>query len=255
MANESILRVVVASPSDLASERRALGDVVQGLNESLADQFRKRLVLFKWETDAHPGFHVEGPQGLVDSILRIEDCDIFVGLFWTRFGTPVTDAASGTEHEFKRAYESWKSRGRPQILFYFCDRSYVLKTEADLEQLRRVFKFKEEFPKEGLWWSYKSVAHFKELARKHLNRLLIAPLPTNSAGQTIPAVDFRELGFEPLRTLLNEKYTFESFVVGPCNILAHKAAKAVALRPAHAYNPVFMHGNVGVGKTHLSMRQ
>ncbi len=167
-----ILRIVAASPGDVQPERDVLPSVLDEVNAGVAADRGLRLVLTRWETDAHPGFHSEGPQGLIDPILNIADCDLLIGIFWKRFGTPTADGKTGTEHEFILAYESWREKRSPQIFVYFNEKPYTPKSKAETEQWGQVLEFKEKFPREGLWWPFKGKAQFEKLVRNHLTNYI-----------------------------------------------------------------------------------
>jgi chromosomal replication initiator protein len=79
-------------------------------------------------------------------------------------------------------------------------------------------------------------------SERRLEFVVQAPVPV-----AVPPVPPRVDG----GTIINPKYTFDSFVIGSSNRFAHAAALAIAEAPAQAYNPLFIYGHTGLGKTHL----
>jgi chromosomal replication initiator protein len=74
-----------------------------------------------------------------------------------------------------------------------------------------------------------------------------APTPAPAAPASAPIQNAPHVS----TTVINPRYTLEEFVVGPCNQLAYHAALQVAAHPGEQFNPLFLHGHCGLGKTHL----
>jgi hypothetical protein len=164
------LMVVIASPNDVRKEREALDRIIQNVNRLVAKNLGLGLQALRWETDTYPGFHPDGPQALIDSLLNIEDCDILIGIFWKRIGTPIKEKGrTGTAHEFYKAHKAWKKNGKPHIMLYFKH----FKRLEESEQQTKVLNFKGKISKlKGLYWEYRQLPEFEIITLQHLLQYL-----------------------------------------------------------------------------------
>jgi site-specific recombinase XerD len=181
---KKVIRVFLASPGDVAADREQVRAVVQGLNKTnlAADWFGVTREVLDWATHVAP---LAGrPEQVILDQLPVETWDVFVGILWTRFGTPTgaTDPktgkqfASGAEEEFRLAYEAWRKTGRPHVMFYRCVRE-IGPHRIDPEQLKRVNDFFAGFSADaehpGLYAEFEDPRTLGDLVREGLERLLL----------------------------------------------------------------------------------
>jgi hypothetical protein len=181
------ITTVLASPGDVKQEREIAVRVIEEVNRTTAADRGLFLDLRRWETDAYAGFHLQGPQGICDEALNIEDSGIVLGVFWTRFGKPAADGQTGTEHEIAKAIDSWRTKGLPQIMIFFNNAAPSLKSSSDRRQWAQVAEYREALPAEGLYWEYEGVEGFERQLRHSLSNYIRHSFPLkNGSSVRVP---------------------------------------------------------------------
>ncbi|TDQ38340.1 chromosomal replication initiator protein DnaA [Aureibacillus halotolerans] len=135
--------------------------------------------------------------------------------------------------------------------------TWLKQTKAyELEQSTLIVTVPNDFARDWLEDKYTSLVSqtVEDITGDALDvRFIIPKVQVDEAHEqkTAPAVKASVNADETPQSMLNTKYTFDTFVIGSGNRFAHAASLAVAEAPANAYNPLFVYGGVGLGKTHL----
>lgn len=167
MKQSGVIKVFVASPNDVVPERQALNMVIDELNLVLGPLLSVKFELVRWETHTYPAVGSD-PQNVINSQVDA-DYDVFVGIFWSRIGTPTPRAASGTVEEFDRAYRRHLTDpGSIEIMIYFKEGG-IPPSQIDPDQLRQLQEFRASLPAKGIrYQTLKDTDEFTRQARVQL---------------------------------------------------------------------------------------
>lgn len=158
--NAVVLPVMIASPSDVESERKIIRDVLHDWNDVNAASKQLVLLPVGWETHTSPQLGASGQDQINKKIL--EKCDILIAVFWNRIGTPTKTEKSGTIEEIKKHYNAGKT-----TLVYFSDK-LVNFDDVDLKQRQELQEFKSWCMANGLIQKFNTPEEFKEKLAKQI---------------------------------------------------------------------------------------
>jgi hypothetical protein len=179
------LRVVLVSPSDVTDERASVKETIEDLNLNLGRTFGVAFQLDVWE-NVHPGLHDGGPQGKIDSYLKTCDADVVIGIFSKKFGRPMSNGQTPTEHEIREAYRCWLQSHHPQLALYFNGEGVERPTLDDLDQLKAKESFRQEFLRKGIVSDYIGSADFANRVRNDLMNAMGAAIASLIAPNGVP---------------------------------------------------------------------
>jgi hypothetical protein len=155
----TVIQVMIASPNDVAKERQLIPDVFREWNAIHSAERHIVLLPAAWETHAAPRMG-DRPQAVINQQV-LENCDLLIGVFWTRIGTPTGESVSGTVEEIEKHIQA----GKPAMLYF--SSVPVVPDSIDPKQYEHLKEFKKKCEAQGLIETYDGLSEFREkLARQ-----------------------------------------------------------------------------------------
>jgi hypothetical protein len=155
-----VVKVMIASPSDVAPEREAIRNVMQEWNFAHSEDKNIVLMPIGWESHSTPSMGGR-PQAIINKQV-LAGCDLLIAVFWTKLGTPTGKAASGTVEEIEEHVKAKKP-----AMIYFSTVPVQLDT-VDEQQHKALLEFKKEMGKKGLYEQFDSPEDFREKLTRQL---------------------------------------------------------------------------------------
>lgn len=180
------IRILLASPGNLSDDREKVSEIVKYINLDNGQREGFIAEIVSWETHSRPAAG-ESPQAVLNDQFP-DDIDIFVGMMGTYFGTPTIRWGSGTEEEFRIAYERWEKTKTPEIMFYFSDAMSSL-SQIDPEQLSKRNSFRKAIGDLGVYYFvYSDITEFQFDLHNHISSAIHEVLKGKEIGQSEEAI-------------------------------------------------------------------
>ena len=130
----TVFKVMIASPSDVCAERTIIREVLAEWNAVHSEMRQVVLLPVGWETHSSPEMG-DRPQAIINKQI-LKNCDLLVGVFWTRIGTATEDYPSGTVEEIEEHIKA----GKPVMLYF--SSAPVLPDSVEADQYAELKRFK-----------------------------------------------------------------------------------------------------------------
>lgn len=176
MAYEAkVFRVLIASPGDVVDERDIAVKTIQEWNDLNSSERRIVMLPLRWETHSAPEYGTR-PQEVINRLV-VDHCDLVIGIFWTRVGTPTGLADSGTLEEIERV----ANQGKPVMLYFSQVRQDP--NSIDLAQLAKLRDFRQKIMPKALVESFTSQIEFRDKLSKQLEIQLRSLVAGETTGE------------------------------------------------------------------------